>query len=98
MIDIEKNDKQNSSLNGVYEYFAELVGYDNAVKIYESFRGSQVNFPTKLFSKEFVLQEAIKNYEGTSESIKRIATKYNYSERTIRKLLKGHINNKKGVR
>ena len=96
MIVIDINDKKSTMLNGVYETIADLVGFDNAVKLYEYFRGNQVNFPTKLFSKEFVLQEAIKNYDGTSESIKRIATKYNYSERTIRKLLKGHINNKKG--
>lgn len=94
MIDIEKNDKQNSSLNGVYEYFAELVGYDNAVKIYESFRGSQVNFPTKLFSKEFVVNEALKAYDGTTESINRIAIKYNYSERTLRKVIKTRLTDK----
>ena len=51
----------------------------------------EVNFATRLFSKEFVLQEAIKTYDGTSESINKIATKYNYSERTIRKLLKDHL-------
>ncbi len=93
MIDIDVKDKKSTTLNGVYETIADLIGFDNAVKLYENFRGSQVNFPTKLFSKEFVLQEAIKTYDGTSESINRIATKYNYSERTIRKLLKDHIKN-----
>ena len=91
MIDIDVKDKKSTTLNGVYETIAELIGFDNSVKLYENFRGSQVNFPTKLFSKEFVLQEAIKTYDGTSESINRIATKYNYSERTIRKLLKCEI-------
>ena len=91
MIDIDVKDKKSTTLNGVYENISELIGFDNAVKLYESFRGSQVNFPTRLFSKEFVLQEAIKAYDGTSESINKIATKYNYSERTIRKLLKDHL-------
>ena len=88
MIIIDVKDKKSNTLNGVYETISDLIGFDNAVKLYENFRGSQVNFPTKLFSKEFVLQEAIKNYDGTTESINRIATKYNYSERTIRNLLK----------
>ena len=94
MIEIDVKDKKSTTLNGVYETIADLIGFDNSVKLYENFRGSQVNFPTKLFSKDFVLQEAIKSYDGTSESINKIATKYNYSERTIRKLLKGHLNDK----
>lgn len=83
--------KEHPVLNGVYETISEIVGFDNAVKLFENFCGSQVNFPTRLFSKEFVLQEALKAYNGTSESINRIAVKYNYSERTIRKLLKDHM-------
>lgn len=91
VIDIDINLKNSNTLNGVYETMSEIIGFDNVVKLYESFKGSQINFPTRLFSKEFVLQEAIKSYDGTSESINLIATKYSYSERTIRKLLKNHL-------
>lgn len=90
MVDIDKNLKNSTTLNGVYESMSELIGFDNVVKLYENFKGSQINFPTRLFSKDFVLQEAIKAYDGTSESINIIATKYSYSERTIRKFLKDH--------
>ena len=95
MIDIDNSLKNSKTLNGVYETMSEIIGFDNVVKLYENFKGSQINFPTRLFSKEFVLQEALKSYDGTSESINLIATKYSYSERTIRKLLKSHINNLK---
>lgn len=91
VIDIDKNLKNSNTLNGVYETMSEIIGFDNVVKLYKSFKGSQINFPTRLFSKEFVLQEALKSYDGTSESINLIATKYSYSERTIRKLLKEHL-------
>ena len=91
MNDIEKKPTSISTLNGVYETMSELIGFDNVLKLYENFRGSQVNFPTRLFSKEFVLQEALRLYDGTSESINSIAVKYGYSERTIRKLLKEHL-------
>ena len=83
--------KSKPVLNGVYEAISELIGFDNTVEIYKHFAGSQINFPTRLFSKEFVLQEAIKNYDGTSTSINKIAVKYKYSERTIRKLLQKHL-------
>ena len=91
MINIDKNHMRSSTLNGVYETISEIIGFDNAVKLYENFRGNQVNFPQKLFSKEFVLQEASRAYDGTSESINKIATKYNYSERTIRNWMKEQL-------
>lgn len=81
-------------LNGVYETISELIGFENTVEIYKCFAGSQINFPTRLFSKEFVLQEAIKTYDGTSASINKIAVKYKYSERTVRKLLQSQIQKK----
>lgn len=79
---------ESSKLNGVYASISDIIGLDNTIKLYENFHGNQVNFPTRLFSKEYVLKQAKKDYDGTSESINKIATKYNYSERTIRKLLK----------
>ncbi len=91
MINIDKSHMISSTLNGVYETISEIIGFDNAVKLYENFRGNQVNFPQKLFSKEFVLQEASRAYDGTSESINKIATKYNYSERTIRNWMKEQL-------
>lgn len=83
--------KAKPVLNGVYDAISELIGFENTVEIYKHFAGSQVNFPTRLFSKDFVLQEAIKNYDGSSESINKIAVKYKYSERTVRKLIKAHL-------
>ena len=88
---MEETLKSSKTLNGVYETMSEIIGFDNVVKLYENFKGSQINFPTRLFSKEFVLKEALKSYDGTSESINLIATKYSYSERTIRKLLKNNL-------
>ena len=90
-MDIDVKQKNGGTLNGVYEQMSEIIGFDNVVKLYDNFKGSQINFPTRLFSKEFVLQEALKTYDGTSESINLIATKYSYSERTISKLLKANL-------
>lgn len=91
VIDIDKKTIIKGTLNGVYESMSQLIGFNNVLKLYESYHGSQVNFPTRLFSKEFVLQEALQMYDGSSESINIIATKYSYSERTVRKMLKQHL-------
>lgn len=85
---MSKSTKNSDELNGVYAVLNELVGYENVEKIFNHFKGSQVNFPTKLFSKEFVAREAMRCYDGTNDSINRIAVKYSYSERTIRKIMK----------
>lgn len=87
------NTKQNDRLNGVYATMNDVIGYENVEKLYIHFKGTQVNFPTKLFSKEYVVEEAKRNYDGTNASINRIAVKYSYSERTIRKLLKSGCSN-----
>lgn len=75
-------------LNGVYGSICETIGFENTVKLYQQLKGSQINFPTRLYSKEYVTREATRIYDGTSDSLNKIATEYNYSERTIRKLLK----------
>ena len=78
VMETDMNPKNGNTLNGVYETMSEIIGFDNVVKLYENFKGSQINFPTRLFSKDFVLQEALKAYDGTSESINLIATKYTF--------------------
>lgn len=84
---MDKNNK-SESLNGVYGTICEIIGFENTVKLYNQMKGSQINFPTRLYSKEYVALEAEKTYDGSSDSLNKIATEYNYSERTIRKLLK----------
>ncbi len=88
---MEKKNNDVPVLNGIYEAMNDYIGFDNVEKLHENFKGTQVNFPTKLFSKEFVLQEAIKSYDGTSKTLNKAAIKYSYSERTNRKLLKKHL-------
>ena len=38
-------------MNGVYETLSELIGYENTKKLYEYFKGSEIAFPVRLFSK-----------------------------------------------
>ena len=66
----------------------EIIGFENTVKLYNQMKGSQINFPTRLYSKEYVALEAEKTYDGSSDSLNKIATEYNYSERPIGKLVK----------
>lgn len=75
--------------NEVYETIAGLIGIDSMLKIYEVFKGQQVNYPVKLFNKTYAIKTVIKLYDG--HNLNRLATKYGYSERHLRYLMKEYI-------
>ena len=77
---------QAADLEGVYEEVAEVVGIENAFKIYEHFKGQQMNFPQRIYSQEYVERYVKENYDGTN--LREFAKKFNYSERRIRQILK----------
>ena len=76
-------------LNGVYSELANLLGIDAVLKIHSAYRGQQMSFPVQLFSKDFLKKQIVKEYDGYN--VKQLATKYGYSEKWIRKILKEHI-------
>lgn len=76
-------------LNGAYSDLANLLGIDAVLKIHSAYRGQQVTFPVQLFSKEFLKKQIVEEYDGYN--VKQLATKYGYSEKWIRKILKEHI-------
>ena len=76
-------------LNGAYNELANLLGIDAVLKIYNTYRGQQLTLPVQLFSKDFIIRQIVEEYDGYN--IKQLATKFGYSEKWIRKILKDHI-------
>lgn len=74
-----------SGLNDVYRELCDLVGYENMLKLYAQYKGFQVNFPTRLYSKDYVREVLKKEYNGSNT--KALARKLGYSERWIRKIV-----------
>lgn len=90
---IEKTDvnllgNELNGLNDVYREIADEIGIENAVAIYRLFHGTQVSFPSRLFSKEHIHNAIISEYNG--ENVLQLAQKYNYSERSIWRILKSN--------
>lgn len=79
-------DVTSSDLAGVYKEVAETVGVDNAYKIYNHFRGLQLMFPLKFYSKEYMVQQIQAEYNG--KNIRDLARKYGYSESRVRQILR----------
>ena len=75
-----------SGLNNIYRVIADEIGIENTIAIYRLFHGTQITFPSRLFSKEHIYAAIIKEYNG--KNALQLAQKYNYSERTIWRILK----------
>ena len=82
-----KNDLQG--LNDVYRDIADEIGIENTMAIYRLFHGTQVTFPNRLFSKEYIHSAINREYDG--KNVPQLAQKYNYSERTIWRILKSNV-------
>ena len=83
-VEILKNDL--SGLNDVYKDIADEIGLENTLIIFKLFHGTQISFPNRLFSKEYTHKAIITEYNGNNVS--QLARKYNYSERSIWRILK----------
>jgi hypothetical protein len=81
----EKENILPVDLVGIYSEIAEIIGIENTTKLYEHFKGQQVSFPMRLFTKEYIIKQV---NSCNTESIKSQATRYGYSERRLRQMLK----------
>lgn len=73
-----------ADLIGVYKELAEIIGTDNVIEIYEHFKGQQISFPTRIYTKEYILKQID---EDESRPIKKVASQYGYSERRLRQII-----------
>lgn len=79
-----------NGFNEVYREIAERIGIEHTIAIYKMFHGTQISFPNRLFSTEYTHKAIIKEYNG--KNVLQLAKKYNYSERSIWRILKSAEN------
>ena len=82
-------EQDSELLNAVYKEISEKLGMDTAMEIYQMFKGQQINFPVRFFNPTRIQQIIVKEYDGTN--IRTLAIKYNYSEKTIRRIIKDSL-------
>lgn len=78
--------KELDGLNDIYIDIANELGLENTLTIYKLFHGTQVSFPSRLFSKEYMYSVIVDEYDGNN--VTQLAQKNNYSERSIWRILK----------
>ena len=80
--DTELMKNEINGLNEVYREIANEIGIENARIIHKMFHGTQISFPSRLYSKEYTHRAMIREY------ILKLAKKYDYSERSIWRIIK----------
>ncbi len=76
-------------LNTVYKEISERLGVDTAMNIYQMFKGQQISFPVRFFNPEKIKQIIVQEYDGNN--IRMLAIKYNYSEKSVRRIIKESV-------
>lgn len=74
-----------SELAGIYQEIAEVIGIEATLLLHKEFQGQQITLPKKLYSKKHIMHQL---QEENTLDIKHIASKYGYTERRLRQMLK----------
>lgn len=80
------NSEDKAMYNQIYRDLAELIGDENMIKIYREYRGMQICFPAKLYTKEYVSEQISNRYDGSNA--KELAREFDYTVKYFNKLIK----------
>lgn len=83
---VEKENVKGEYLNGSYSELADVIGVEAVLKLHAAYRGTQIFLPIELFSKDFIARQIVSEYTG--HNVRELATKYGYTEKWVRKILK----------
>ena len=83
---MQTDEIKSTQFNHIYRELAELLGVEAVLKIHTAYRGQQINFPVNLFTREYVQEQIKLEYNG--KNIKQLASKFGYSEKWIRAIIK----------
>lgn len=83
------DENESELFNEVYREVSKVIGLDATIAVYQMYKGQQITFPVKLFNAKRIQQSIIKEYDGTN--IRELAKKYDYAEKTIRRMIKDSL-------
>ena len=88
---VDVSEQDISLFHKVYREIGEQLGIEVALQMHDMFKGTQVNFPVRFFDIKCVKEMIIQEYNG--KNVKMLARKYDYSEKTIRRIIKESVSN-----
>ena len=85
--------RRSDNYSGIYKDMVEILGEEITLKIYENYKGQQVTFPMRLYSKEYIIKYLKENYNGNN--IKQLSRELGYTERWIKQIINKNLKNNK---
>lgn len=76
---------ENEDFKGIYKNIVDLLGEEATRKLYKNYKGQQITFPMRLYSKKYVLRVIKDKYNG--DNLIELSRELDYSERWMRKLI-----------
>ena len=89
---VDMGNYDQSLFHKVYREISEQLGIEAALTLHQMFKGTQVNFPVRFFDTKVVREMILKEYDG--KNIKMLARKYDYSEKSVRRIINESIKKK----
>ncbi|ETI90998.1 MAG: hypothetical protein Q607_CBUC00038G0014 [Clostridium butyricum DORA_1] len=80
----KRSEVDPSDFSGVYQDMVENLGVEVTKRVYKYYKGQQVTFPIRLYSKNYILKK-LEDYDGTN--LKVLSKELGYSERWLRHLI-----------
>lgn len=77
--------KNAKDYKGVYSEMVGILGEDVVKKIHENYKGQQLTFPMKLYSKEYIERYIYENKDR--KNIRELAKELGYSEKWIKSII-----------
>lgn len=77
--------KRSENYSGIYSEIVEILGEEAALKIYETFKGQQVTFPMRFYSKKYIEEYLINHYNG--RNLKQLSKKLGYTCNWLQQLI-----------
>lgn len=84
-MDKHKNFEILLEQSGLVKYFNEVIGMAEKT----TYKGQQITFPMRFFNPARIQRIIIQEYDGTN--IKALDIKYNYSEKTVRRIIRDSV-------
>ena len=87
--EVDAMEKEQELYNSVYREISEIIGLEATLKLYLRFKGQQVTFPVRLYNPHLIQKNVVKEFDGSN--ISELARKYDYSEKTIRRMIRDSL-------
>lgn len=79
---------REDDLNGIYKDIYQNMGKEIAEKFHQLYKGQQITFPMRFYSRNYVIRYISTYYDG--KNLKEISKKLQYSEKWLRTIIENN--------